>query len=213
MSIIATALKHLIAAGVSGDDLVRAVAEMEAAAPAPVDQAAEKRRAYDRERKRAAKAKRSTGIPPETVESAENAEPTPSLDKSPPDPQKLIPTPHTHGGSAPAREAAPKLWACPEGVELPHWRDFLGNRRRKKLGTSETAYLGQLKLIGNFASDEWPPGRLVQHAAEKGWGTIVDPSEYETPRNGQRTQHHPSGRSGHRRADEIDDAARQLGFT
>lgn len=34
MSIIATALKHLIAAGVSGDDLVRAVAEMEAALPA-----------------------------------------------------------------------------------------------------------------------------------------------------------------------------------
>lgn len=30
MSVIATALKHLIAAGVSGDDLVRAVAEMEA---------------------------------------------------------------------------------------------------------------------------------------------------------------------------------------
>lgn len=30
MSIIATAVKHLIAAGVSGDDLVRAIADMEA---------------------------------------------------------------------------------------------------------------------------------------------------------------------------------------
>jgi hypothetical protein len=174
------------------------------------DAVIEARRANDRERKRRQRGT-ITGQSRDTDGTVTGE--TPSLDKSPPDPQKLIPTPHTHGGSAPAREAAPKLWACPEGVELPHWRDFLGNRRRKKLGTSETAYLGQLKLIGSFASDEWPPGRLVQHAAEKGWGTIVDPSEYETPRNGQRTQHHPSGRSGHRRADEIDDAARQLGFT
>ena len=68
MSIIATALKHLIAAGVSGDDLVRAVAEMEAALPPQVDAVAEKRRAYDRERKRVAKENRSTGIPPESAE-------------------------------------------------------------------------------------------------------------------------------------------------
>ncbi len=71
MSIIATAVKHLIAAGVSGDDLVRAIAEMEAAQPVAVDPVAEKRRAYDRERKRN-KAKSSGGIP---VESAESVEP------------------------------------------------------------------------------------------------------------------------------------------
>ncbi len=63
MSIIATALKHLIAAGVSGDDLVHAVAEMEAAIPQKLDAVAERRRAYDRARKR-----NSTGIPPESTE-------------------------------------------------------------------------------------------------------------------------------------------------
>ncbi len=67
MSIIATAVKHLIAAGIGGDDLVRAVAEMEAAMPIAIDTVAEKRRAYDRERKRKAK-ENSTGIPPESVE-------------------------------------------------------------------------------------------------------------------------------------------------
>lgn len=56
MGIIATAVEHLIAAGIGGADLVKAIADMEAAAlqaatPAKSD-AAEKRRAYDRERKR-----------------------------------------------------------------------------------------------------------------------------------------------------------------
>lgn len=92
---------------------------------------------------------------------------------------------HEEGG-APAL----KLWSCPPGVMAPHWRDFLANRKRKNLTNSETAYLGQLKLLRQFANDEWPPGRLVEKAAEKGWGTIVDPSEYETPRNGQRPANH-----------------------
>lgn len=109
------------------------------------------------------------------------------------------------GEGAPAQ----KLWSCPIGVQAPHWRDFLANRKRKNLTNSETAYLGQLRLLERFASDEWPPGRLVEKAAEKGWATIVDPAEYETPRNVQRppTHHRP-----HRRSDEIDDAAGRLGF-
>ena len=86
---------------------------------------------------------------------------------------------------------APKLWSCPPGVLAPHWRDFLANRKRKNLTNSETAYLGQLKLLDRFACDEWPPGRLVEKAAEKGWGTIVDPSEYEIPRNGNRPANNP----------------------
>jgi hypothetical protein len=85
MSIIATALKHLIAAGVSGDDLVRAVAEMEAAQPASIDRVAEKRRAYDRDRKR--KVKRiSGGIPVEPVESVGSSPPPNEYISNPPEP-------------------------------------------------------------------------------------------------------------------------------
>lgn len=54
MGIIATALKHLIAAGVTGEDLVRAVEEMEAAIPkaAPAEDKAD----IERRRKAAARA-------------------------------------------------------------------------------------------------------------------------------------------------------------
>jgi len=87
MSMIATAVKHLLAAGVGGDELVRAIAEMEAAMPAPVDPVAEKRRAYDRDRKRNAK-NNSTGIPPESAETAEQENkrnsPTPPKENTPP---------------------------------------------------------------------------------------------------------------------------------
>lgn len=86
MSMIATAVKHLMAAGVTGDDLLRAIEEMEA--DMARDPVAEKRRAYDRERKR--KAKRSTGIPPESAESTESAEfrdPPNDIYSNPPEPR------------------------------------------------------------------------------------------------------------------------------
>jgi len=73
MTVIATALRHMLAAGMPHDAIVAAVSEMEAATPASVDPVAERRRAYDRERKRAAKGN-STGIPPESAEAAESAE-------------------------------------------------------------------------------------------------------------------------------------------
>ena len=59
-------LRELIAAGLSGDALVLAIERIEDASDGP-ETALEKRRAYDRERKR--KKTNSTGIPPETAES------------------------------------------------------------------------------------------------------------------------------------------------
>jgi hypothetical protein len=73
-------------------------------------------------------------------------------------------------------------FSCPEGVDPAHWRDFMKNRRTKRLTNSDTAYAGQLKALAEFSDDEWPPGRLVQFAAEKGWGSINDP---RTPKYGQ----------------------------
>lgn len=93
MSVIATALKHLIAAGVSGDDLVRAIAEIEAAAQPVADAQADRRRAKDRERKRLRKSA-------ESAETAEDAE-TPSL---PPSPQTPQPPTHPRDETTRARE-------------------------------------------------------------------------------------------------------------
>src|SRR4051794_30644919 len=50
MGIIATAAKHLIAAGITGAALILAIEEMES--HKPIDTQAERRRAADRERKR-----------------------------------------------------------------------------------------------------------------------------------------------------------------
>ena len=53
MSVISAALRELVAAGMTGEQLVAAVERIEAACETrrPVDEAAERRRAWDRERK------------------------------------------------------------------------------------------------------------------------------------------------------------------
>jgi len=65
MSVIAAALKHMLAAGMQHDAIVAAVAEMEAGIQK--DEQAERRRAADRERKRAKR-------PRNSADSADNAE-------------------------------------------------------------------------------------------------------------------------------------------
>jgi hypothetical protein len=67
------------------------------------------------------------------------------------------------------------LWPCPAGVEPGHWRDFLANRARKRCASTQTALNGVLADIAKFADDEWPPGRLVEYAAARGWASINDP--------------------------------------
>lgn len=139
----------------------------------------------------------------------------PSPDKSPPDPQKLTPTPHTHEGPAPDAPATPRAWACPADVDPGHWRDFRANRRKKRLTDTATAYAAQLRLLERFATAEWPPGRLVEKAAEKGWGTIVDPTEYEDQGNGHRPANHRQHRArtgSNGLLDAVIDAERQERF-
>ena len=80
MSVIATALKHMLAAGMDHEAIVAAVAEMEATRPA--DPQAERRREKDRERKRLRN----------SAESAESADPPRSPSFSPQTPQNH---PHT----------------------------------------------------------------------------------------------------------------------
>lgn len=169
MGVIATALKHLIAAGMTGDDLVRAVADLEDATPQK-DAAAEKRRAWDRERRREerAAARLSTGHPPESADKAD----TPSLEVSP---QTPLPNPTQIINPEPARTRKAGPFPCPAGVDPQHWSDFLANRQRKRLANTPTAYRGVLARIAEFSDENWPPGRIVEFAAERGWGGIFDP--------------------------------------
>lgn len=193
VSVIASALKHMLAAGMPADAIVAAVAEMEANLAR--DPVAEKRRAYDRDRRReeraAARAALSTGHPTTSAESedkADNADnapfpaPAPSF---PPDPL-TNPTPtHTPGGDVPRlRKADP--FPMPDGVDPEHWRDFLANRKRKKLTNTATAHKKLLGDIARISDDEWPPGRLIEHAAAAGWAGMYDPREQDN-RHGNRS--------------------------
>lgn len=85
--------------------------------------------------------------------------------------------------SSEAKASSPRIWVCPPGVDPQHWADFRKARKTKRATDSETAYRAQLKLLDEISDDEWPPGRLVQLAAEKGYATIIDPrkSKYDRP--------------------------------
>lgn len=98
----------------------------------------------------------------------------------------------TSGAKAPSVSRAPRfLFACPLGVDPAHWRDFLANRKKRRLTNSETAYRGILDDLEKFTDAEWPPGRLVELAARRGWGSIVNPREHFGNRHDRPSATHP----------------------
>ena len=67
---------------------------------------------------------------------------------------------------------------------------------------SPSAHAKLLRDLEQLSDEEWPPGRLLQHAAEVGWAGIYNPRDREQ-RNVQRADHdqrssgrHPGGRTG-----------------
>ena len=63
----------------------------------------------------------------------------------------------------------------PDWADDQVWGDFLKNRKAKKLPNTATAYSRLMADLNRLADAEWPPGRLLEHAAAKGWGGIYDP--------------------------------------
>jgi DNA-binding transcriptional regulator YhcF (GntR family) len=86
------------------------------------------------------------------------------------------------------------VFVCPPGVDRQHWADFLANRKRKHLTNTVTAYEGQMRALADLSDDEWPPGRLVEHAAAKGWGSINNPRDAGVIRHGPRNGTSQTGR-------------------
>lgn len=154
MSIIATAVKHLIAAGVTGEALVAAIAEMEAARPVTTDPVADKRRAYDRERKRnnPKKGRKSSGGIP--VESAESAGPLPPNDiySNPP----TLPLDVSDETSSPVSEIddeqVPALQ--PEHV-VEAWNDMAGRHSLPKAKLTPERRRKLLARLKQHTVDEW----------------------------------------------------------
>lgn len=104
MSVIAAALKHMLASGMPHDAIVAAVADMEAAMPK--DEQAERRRAADRERKRLRN----------SAESAETAEVVSPKKETSPTPPKEKTTPSStepNGSSKTRASRLPADWVLP----------------------------------------------------------------------------------------------------
>lgn len=94
MPVSAETLSKLMDAGLSGDALIDVVASIDAdmaVNPAPADEAAERRRAKDRERKRAKKAENSAEFRGNSAESPSPKENTPTPPKENTPPQKKNP--------------------------------------------------------------------------------------------------------------------------
>lgn len=65
----------------------------------------------------------------------------------------------------------------PEWADPQVWADFLANRKTKRCPNTATAYARFLGDIERLASPEWPPARLLELAAARGWAAIYEPRE------------------------------------
>jgi len=74
------------------------------------------------------------------------------------------------------------VWADPIA-----WADWLDVRKAKKARNTATAYAGFLTDIAKLTNAQWPPGRLLAHAAAKGWAGIYEPKE-DYPHDGRSKQ-------------------------
>lgn len=102
----------------------------------------------------------------------------------PPNENNSNPPTHTPGTQTPARKADP--FPCPDWCEPAVWSDLKRNRRTKKLTNTETAHKRFVSEVMAMADEDWPPGRLVEAIAAKGWGGAHDPRDDRKPGNDRR---------------------------
>lgn len=77
-----------------------------------------------------------------------------------------------------AKASSPRPWALPPGVSPQIWADFLGNRKRKRLGSTPTAWKAFCDDLARVSAQTGiPPPKLIEYAAAKGWGGIYDPNQ------------------------------------
>ena len=197
MSVIATAVRHLLAAGVTGEALVAAIADMEASQPEQDTRSTGAKR-QQRYRERVAERNEAS----QNVTRDDDVTPTPSLDK------EIPPKPPKENNPIPVCDTLTRKAAGfgpPQQVERPLWNEFCAQRKKP---LSRTAFSRIQTTLNEAAEVGWPPGEIVARSIASGWETVFIPKE---PRNGNRTANHRYARPD--RSSEIDDAARNLGFS
>lgn len=198
-------LARLIADGTSPAlvaEVAMLIAEKQLAAKAIDD-----RRTKDRERQNRKRSRDVTECHVTERDVTEN----PSLSRpplsSPQTPQQTPPT-HTHPGldSAPTRKAPPAKprkddpFPRPDWADPQVWADFLANRKRKNLPNTATAHAKLLRDIDALIDPEWPPGRLLEAIAARGWAAAYDPRDHNDRPPDRSTNRGNS--AGHRRAQD-----------
>lgn len=158
MSFNIATLKAMRDEGLSLDACIRVLETAESKA----DTTADKRRAWDRERKaekRAEDRALSGGNPPDCPpEKGSN-----DID---------ILTSQNVKNSEPKGSSKKPNFSAPPNVPDEVWRDFLNSPKRRKAGMNATAYAGIKANLVILAEHGFPPGEMIALAVERGWTTV-----------------------------------------
>lgn len=185
MGVIATALRHLMAAGVTGDALVTAITEIEAelAATALPGEPQRSSGALRTERYRARKAAEAsqnpshvtlgdvcdaetvTGVTDVTVRDACDVSAHPSLPLPPNEINSNPPAPTHPDNTTRARKSSAQP-DKPDGVRAQVWSDFLSIRKAKRAPLTETALAG---IRREAQSAGWPLDAALAECVSRGW--------------------------------------------
>lgn len=152
MSSIAVALKHMLAAEMPHEAILAAVEEMELGVHSPSsDDSKERRRAWDRERKRSAKMRKIAEFPVENVEIPQRVSP-----------KEIPPTPPKEITPSPISPSPPLGGFSPTVIEFP--------LEAVSLASDTTA--AKVRSKGSRLSPGWSPSEADRQYAEgRGFGS------------------------------------------
>ena len=172
-------MRLLVEKGLSAEDILAIAETMDA--PKKRSAAAERQARY-RERVKAADHNETVT---DNVTRDDNAVISAPLS---PSPKEINSNPHPHTPEHKPRARKADDFPCPDWCDGEVWRDLKANRKTKKLTNTPTAHKRFVAAIEGMADAHWPPGRLVEAIAAKGWGGPHDPREDRNPRNDNRKQ-------------------------
>jgi hypothetical protein len=179
MSLNAAALKLMAEKGLSAHDIVAIAEAMECGAARP-DTAAERRRAWDRERKREQR----------ELERLSGGQSGGMSARIPPDP-----APNERDNLTPTRlekteaKASSKKFPEPGGVTAEQWQAF---RDQRKKPLNDHSYVLLCNKLAKLADAGWPPGDMIDLAVERGWETVFAPRTNGNERTNTLGRHQPT---------------------
>ena len=133
-------------------------------------------------------------LPPEAASPPKGTTPTPEAASDKPSRTTIHPSEASPPSDAPARRPKPrwpKDMPPPPGVSDEQWAGFIEHRKAKRNPLIPRAYDLLVAKLTAQSTDEWPPGRIIDVAVERGWLSfdmkwILRDTEQ---RNGTRSHH------------------------